>query len=127
MNLLLMRDGYPPAIILRANRKEYYRVLAQADTGNTTPLINFVGRAVERSLTLFLQAAKPSGRVTRDASHKGEWIPLREAAQGTPYSQEYLSLLARLGRLEAIKIGRVWHTTRKAVETYRRSVNNPGV
>lgn len=34
------------------------------------------------------------------------WLPLREAAQGTPYSQEYLSLLARLGRIEAMKRGK---------------------
>jgi Fic family protein len=52
-----------------------------------------------------------------------EWIPLREAAQGTPYSQEYLSLLARKGRLEAIKRGRVWMTTRRAVAAYRQSVS----
>ena len=26
MNLLLLRDGYPPTIILRTNRQQYYRV-----------------------------------------------------------------------------------------------------
>jgi hypothetical protein len=46
----------------------------------------------------------------------------REAAAGTPYSQEYLSLLARMGRLEAIKRGRGWYTTRRAVVAYRQSV-----
>ena len=50
------------------------------------------------------------------------WIPLRQAARGTPYSQEYLSLLARTGRLEAIKRGRVWYTTPRALEVYRRSL-----
>ena len=50
------------------------------------------------------------------------WISLAQAAEGTPYSQEYLSLLARKGRLEAIKRGRVWLTTRQAVSDYRRSV-----
>ncbi|HFQ94557.1 MAG TPA: Fic family protein, partial [Anaerolineae bacterium] len=48
MNLVLMRAGYPPAIIARANRRQYYRVLAQADSGKSAPLVNFVGRAVER-------------------------------------------------------------------------------
>ena len=50
------------------------------------------------------------------------WISLAQAAQGTPYSQEYLSLLARKGRLEAIKRGRVWLTTHQAVVDYQRSV-----
>ncbi|MBX3053275.1 MAG: hypothetical protein KF753_17455 [Caldilineaceae bacterium] len=44
------------------------------------------------------------------------------AAEGTPYSQEYLSLLARTGRLEAVKRGRNWVTTRAAVAAYRASV-----
>jgi len=120
MNLLLMQDGYPPTIIMRANRAQYYRILAQADQGDETPLINFVGRAVERSLTLYLTACTPQ---TAPAAPEDEWIPLREAATGTPYSQEYLSLLARKGRLEAIKQGRIWATTRRAVDAYRRSVS----
>ncbi len=119
MNLLLLRDGYPPTVILRANRVQYYRVLAQADREKNAPLINFVGRAAERSLNLYLDAV--TARTRRAAKHS-EWISLHDAAQGTPYSQEYLSLLARLGRLEAKKIGRVWHTTRRAVEAYRDSV-----
>jgi Fic family protein len=120
MNLLLMRDGYPPTIIMRANRSQYYRILAQADQGNESPLVNFVGRAVERSLTLYLTACTP--QIER-AAPEDEWIPLRLAAQDTPYSQEYLSLLARKGRLEAIKRGRVWYTTRRAVAAYRQSVS----
>ena len=105
MNLLLLRDGYPPTIILRTNRQQYYRVLAQADRDRPAPLVNFVGRAVERSLTLYREACT-STRVPREPD--GEWISLGEAATGTPYSQEYLSLLARLGRLEAVKRGRNW-------------------
>jgi Fic family protein len=119
MNLLLLRDGYPPTIILRANRAQYYRVLAQADRNKNKALVNLVGRAVERSLNLYLDAVTTSKHRTRQES---EWISLHDAARGTPYSQEYLSLLARLGRLEAKKIGRVWHTTRRAVEAYRNSV-----
>lgn len=119
MNLLLLRDGYPPTVILRANRQQYYSVLAQADRGNAKPLVNFVGRATERTLNLYVEAVTPK---TRKPARNDEWIPLREAAEGTPYSQEYLSLLARLGRLEATKIGRVWHTTRRALRDYRKSL-----
>jgi hypothetical protein len=42
-------------------------------------------------------------------------------AEATFY-QEYLSLLARTGRLEAIKRGRIWYTTERALATYRLSV-----
>jgi hypothetical protein len=119
MNLLLMRDGYPPTIIENAQRRQYYRVLARADVGDEGPLVNLVGRAAERSLTLYLEACTPR---TGPPALEEEWVLLREAAQGTPYSQEYLSLLARKGRLEAIKRGRNWYTTRRAVAAYRASV-----
>lgn len=119
MNLILMLAGYPPTVIQRINRRQYYRVLDQADTGKPVALVNFVGRAVERSLNLFLEACTP---VTNSPAPEEEWISLREAAEGTPYSQEYLSLLARTGRIEATKRGRVWFTTRRAVEEYRGSV-----
>ena len=65
----------------------------------------------------YLEACTP-----RIAPPHDEWIPLRQAVKGTPYSQEYLSLLARRGRLEAIERGRVWYTTRRAVADYAASV-----
>lgn len=121
MNLILMGEAYPPTIIMRVNRRQYYRVLNQADSGNEAPLVNFVGRAVERSLTLYLEAFTPQ---TEPTAAEDEWILLREAAQDTPYNQEYLSLLARTGRLEAIKRGRNWYTTRRAVQAYRQSLED---
>jgi Fic family protein len=74
MNLILLRAGYPPAIIARANRKQYYGVLAQADQGRYGQLVNFVGRAVERSLTLYLEAVTPQ---TAPPPPEDEWIPGR--------------------------------------------------
>ena len=119
MNLLLMRRGYPPTVILRANRRQYYSVLAKADSGKTDALENFVGRAVENGLNLYIETCKS---VTKSPKAEEEWIPLREACVGTPYSQEYLSLLARLGRIEAMKRGRNWYTTRRAVKAYQNSL-----
>lgn len=79
----------------------------------------FVARAVERSLTLYVAACTPQDAPPPPGE---EWLPLADVAGATPYSQEYLSLLARRGRLEAIKRGRVWYTNLRAVEEYRRSV-----
>jgi len=119
MNLILFKQGYPPAVILRVNRKQYYQVLMQADAGKNDPLVNFVGRAVDHSLALYLEACTPQAK---RPSANDQWILLSQAAEGTPYSQEYLSLLARQGRIEAIKRGRNWYTTRKAVKEYQDSV-----
>ena len=48
----------------------------------------------------------------------GGFITLAEVANNSPYSQEYLSLLARRGKLFSKKIGRNWYTTREAVQDY---------
>lgn len=123
MNVILMRAGYPPAIIATASRLQYYRVLSQADNGNLAPIVNFVGRAVERSLTLYVEACTPQ---TGPPSPQEEWISLREAAKFVSYSQDYLSLLARQGKLEAIKKGNIWHTTRRALQDYEDSLRKIG-
>ena len=94
-------------------------MLAKADSGNTDALENFVGRAVENSLNLYIEACKP---VIKSPKPEEKWIPLRDACIGTPYSQEYISLLARLGRIEATKRSRNWYTTRKAIKVYQESI-----
>jgi Fic family protein len=119
MNLLLMRSGYPPAVIQRSNRRQYYATLARADRGDPHGLVELVGRAVDRSLTLYLEAATPA---LRPPAADEAWLPLGVIAADSAYSQEYLSLLARTGRIEAIKRGRVWYSTRGAVAAYRASV-----
>jgi Fic family protein len=124
LNLILLRAGYPPAVISRANRAQYYRALAAADRGSDAPLANLVGRAAERSLTLYLDATTPQ---TAPPLSDDTWLPLRTAAENAPYSQEYLSLLARTGRLEAIKRGRNWYTTAAAIGRYRDSLNRPTI
>lgn len=112
MNLLLMRAGYPLAIILKNDRRRYYRVLQQADRGNEEPQVLFIAQAVERSLDLYLR--------TFDSDDQGRLLTLSEAAKGTPYSPKYLNLLARTGRLAAHKRGRLWYTTKQAIEQYKQ-------
>jgi excisionase family DNA binding protein len=46
------------------------------------------------------------------------YISLQEAAQYCDYSQEYLSLRARQKKLQAVKIGRNWRTTREWLDEY---------
>src|SRR6056297_2159914 len=48
------------------------------------------------------------------------FISLKEAAKHCQYSQEYLSLRARQGKLKAKKIGRNWATTVEWVKEYEK-------
>ncbi len=112
MNLFLMKHGFPITIVLKNDRKKYYQTLKEADKGDLKPFADFTGYCINRSLDIYMSAFK-----------KGmEYISIEEAAKGTPYTQEYLSLLARKGRLDAIKLGRNWVTTRKAVKDYAKNV-----
>ncbi|MFQ6112179.1 MAG: Fic family protein, partial [Nitrospinota bacterium] len=64
MNLILMREGYEPAIIRLEERADYFEALRQADEGNATPFILMVERAVARSLQLKLDVIE--GRTVFD-------------------------------------------------------------
>lgn len=111
MNLFLISRGYPITMVLKVDRKKYYDRLKKADQGDIKPFFDFMARNIERSLDLYL-----------DAFEKGSgYISLTEAAKGSPYSQEYLSLLARRGKIEASKIGRNWFIKREALERYIKS------
>ena len=105
MNCTLLKHGYPFAVVLRNDRGTYYRALREADHGSPSPFVNFVARCVERSLNLYLAAI---GERTI--------ISLEEASKSTGLSQEYLSLLARKGAIDAFKIGKKWATTKKAIQ-----------
>ncbi len=111
MNLWLMQEGYPPAVILRNDRKKYYDALNQANNGNYGKLKLLIGQALERSLDLYLSAFE----IQTDSE---SYRPLSEIAPETPYSAEYLGLLARRGLIDAYKEGRNWVSSKKAIEEY---------
>ncbi|PIR41620.1 MAG: hypothetical protein COV31_00055, partial [Candidatus Yanofskybacteria bacterium CG10_big_fil_rev_8_21_14_0_10_46_23] len=52
--------------------------------------------------------------------NKEKLISLAKAAEGSPYSQDYLSLLARKGKIKAVKVGRNWRTSKAWLEDYLR-------
>ncbi|MFH1867271.1 MAG: hypothetical protein ABIJ81_04290, partial [Patescibacteria group bacterium] len=61
---------------------------------------------------------KKEGFQQKPTSPDTDLISLSKAASLTPYSQEYISLLARKGKLLAWKKGRNWFTTNQAVSDY---------
>jgi hypothetical protein len=53
-----------------------------------------------------------------------QYISLQKATEYCEYSQEYLSLRARQGKLKAVKIGRNWVTKKEWLEGYLKIFNN---
>jgi len=110
-NLLLMQDGYPPAIILKNDRKKYYDALNQANNGDYSKLVLLVIQALERSLDIYLSSLNNTYDRYQPISNIVE-------EERIPYGQEYVSLLARQGKIDAFKEGRSWLTTKGAIWDY---------
>ena len=115
MNLLLMQKGFPPAIILKNDRKKYYEALNQANNGNYQKLMLLMCQSIERTLNIYLSALP-----NNDSDYQSITNIVREST--IPYGQEYISLLARQGKIDAHKEGRNWVTSKKAIENYRKGL-----
>jgi Fic family protein len=114
LNLMLMQDGYPPALVLREWRPRYIQALQQAQAGEYASLVNIVGQAVEQSLDLYLEACVES---------TAHLLPLNELAPLFGTTVDYLGQLARSGKFEAKKRGQYWYASKEAIQQYFREAN----
>lgn len=114
MNLLLLSKGYPPCIILKNDRKKYYNALNRANKGDYNTLALLVLQGIERSLNFYINAIPSAGI---------EYESIADIAEdpGVPYGMEYISLLARKGKINAHKEGRNWVSSKEDVMQYARS------
>lgn len=110
-NLLLMRHGFPPAIILRNDRKKYYDALNKANLGDYSKLLLLILQAMERSVDIYLASFT---NTYEDYQSISDIVSEPDFA----YGQEYISLLARTGKIDAFKEGRNWLTSKKAIAEY---------
>jgi Fic family protein len=108
MNVILLRTGYPFTVLLKVDRPKYLRTLSEADNGNLIPFTNFIANCVERSLDIYLLAFEKEAEI----------LTLAQASKRTPFTQEYLSLLARKGSIGAFKLRRNWVITKHALDEY---------
>ncbi|HCU01184.1 TPA: cell filamentation protein Fic, partial [Candidatus Nomurabacteria bacterium] len=115
MNIILMQVGFPLVIVMKNDRKRYYKTLSLADKGDYALFVNFIGRAVERTLDIYLKILTPSKK------NKEKFISLAELAKESKFTEKYLNLLARSGKLEAHKEGRNWLSSKDALKRYMDS------
>ena len=111
LNLILMKSGFPPAIILKNDRKKYYDALNQANNQDYSKLVLLILQAVERTLDIYL------GNLNNTYDQYQSITDIVNEPD-VPYGQEYVSLLARKGKIDAFKEGRNWLTTKDAVLDY---------
>jgi hypothetical protein len=111
-NLILIRQGYPPAIIRRSERNRYLSTLRTADQGDPGPLGEFLARAVLATLDRFIVPA---------VAGPARLVPLVSLADAT-MTVAALRGAAERGRLKARQDERGrWLSSRAWVDEYKRT------
>jgi Fic family protein len=108
-NLLLVRLGYPPAIIYQRDRKRYLAALQEADEGEIGPLGEIFARAILDNLMQFV-VPSVAGPVR---------LVALEALTSPDLSVAALRAAASRGRLRAVRLPNgSWRSSRQWVEQY---------
>jgi hypothetical protein len=109
LNLVLVRLGYPPAIIYKGDRSRYLAALRRADQGDARPLGEFLARAILDNLYKFIVPA---------IAGPARLVPLPALASGE-ISANALRVAAIRGRLKAAKAADgTWRSSQAWVDEY---------
>ena len=97
MNLILMQEGYPPAIIRKEDRLAYINSLEKAQKGgDLDDFYNLIYGAVDRSLNIYLEALEPESQ---------RFYTTDEVAKLLQVDPESVRRYVRSGKLKAVKLG----------------------
>ena len=85
LNLLLLQQGYPPALIRKEERKVYTDSIGRAQLeGNNDDYYKVIYKAVNRSLDIYLEALNPqSDKGRKFMSGEKQFLRIGELAQAT--------------------------------------------
>jgi len=112
LNLVLVRLGYPPAIVFKRDWTRYLAALDRADNGDLGALAELIARSVIDNLHRF---------VVPNIAGPARLVPLRSLAN-RDVSYDALRQAARRGRLEAeLSSDGTWRSSRHAVRSYLES------
>jgi cell filamentation protein, protein adenylyltransferase len=111
LNLLLVRYGYPPAVVNKKDRIRYLDGLKRADEGDPGSLGELLARSVKHGIDRFLIPGLAG-------PHR--YVPL-SALTDLGFSHNALVLAAQRGRLQATQRNGQWYSSRRCIEDYRRS------
>lgn len=113
LNLHFLKHNWPSVNLLPEDRKEYIDCLDKGHEGDLDHLAEFLKVRMARSLL---------GLLDKVGTAEDELLPLRSFEDRSSYSAKYLSLRAGQGELPILKVKGDWHTSRRALKSYRESV-----
>lgn len=112
MNLVLVRIGLPPVIVMRTQRSAYLGALQRSDNGDYGPLGEILARAMYDNLNRF---------IVPGVAGPARLVPLVALADDS-FSVAALRQAATRGRLDAVQgADGIWRSSRRAVQAYAGS------
>lgn len=114
LNLLLVRLGYPPAIVFKNERSKYLKAMRKADQGEYGPLGELIARAITNNLYRFVVPA---------VAGPARLVPLASLVDPTKgITATSLRAAAERGRLRAQKSSHgTWLSSKNWVDEYQRN------
>lgn len=112
LNLILVRIGLPPVIVMKTQRTAYLNAMQRSDSGDHGPLGEILARAMYDNLNRF---------IVPGVAGPARLVPLMVLADDA-FSVAALRQAAARGRLEAVQgSDGVWRSSRRAVQAYART------
>lgn len=109
----LLKHNWPPLHVTPPDKAAYVAGLEAGHRGDLGPLRAFLAQALGRSILDLLDQV---------GTKEDELRPLAALAKGGPYDAKYLALRCSQGALPAVKEGREWRTSPRAIGLYAREV-----
>lgn len=118
LNLLLLQQGYPPALIRREDRKAYLESIGRAQLeGKSDDYYELIYKAVGRSLDIYLEALNPqSDKGRMFISGRKQLLRIGELSQETRETVPTIRHWTEVGTLEVAQY------TEKGYQLYDRSM-----
>jgi len=107
MNLILMKSGYPPVIIKKEERLDYYEYLEMANQGDVKPFIRFIVRCTKRTLEEYINICDDSYGISVDNETKMIRSELMLNYNLNQFDEEYMNKLDGLSADESLQCDEV--------------------
>lgn len=106
MNLILIMNGYPMAVIRNENRIEYLSTFdAAREKNDLSPFYTITYEAIDRSLDIYLEALEPERESVPEPSPQQRFYTTDEVAKLLQVDPETVRRYVRGGSLKAVKLG----------------------
>ena len=106
MNLLLVQEGYPPAIIRKEDRSAYINSLEKGQTkDDLSDYYDLMLEAIDRSLDIYLEAVEPERVSMLEPASEQRFYTTGEVAKLLQVDPESVRRYVRRGHLRAVKLG----------------------